>query len=98
MLPPRCQIFLSTYAIKADELLKENKLFLESCQFSVEDSKVLLNEIVESRLVGMKMVRNQEQPSCHKMTINSDESGKFYFYVVMEEKIVYAHELKITVS
>ena len=60
MLPPRCQIFLSTYAIKADELLKENKLFLESCQFSVEDSKVLLNEIVESRLVGMKMVRNQE--------------------------------------
>ena len=32
------------------------------------------------------------------MIINSDESGKFYFYVVMEEKIVYAHELKITVS
>ena len=32
----------------------------------------------------MKLVRDADRPSCHKMTINSDESGKFYFYVVME--------------
>lgn len=28
VLPPKCQIFLSTYAISGDELLKENKEFL----------------------------------------------------------------------
>ena len=28
VIPPKCQIFLSTYAIKSEELLKENKLFL----------------------------------------------------------------------
>ena len=43
VLPPRCQIFLSTYTIKADDLLKENKLFLDSYQFSADDTRVLLN-------------------------------------------------------
>jgi hypothetical protein len=46
VVAPRCQVFLSTYAIKGDELEKENKLFLESYQFSGDDSKVLLNEII----------------------------------------------------
>lgn len=31
---PRCQIFLSTYAAKGNDLERENKLFLESYQFS----------------------------------------------------------------
>ena len=58
MLPPRCQVFLSTYTIKADELLKENKLFLDSYQLSNDEKKVLVNEIVESRLIKMKIERN----------------------------------------
>jgi hypothetical protein len=28
VIPPHCQIFLSTYAAKADDILKESKLFL----------------------------------------------------------------------
>ncbi len=32
ILAPRCQCFLSTYAIKGEELLKENKEFLERYQ------------------------------------------------------------------
>ena len=43
VVAPRCQIFLSTYTIKSEELDKENKLFLESYQFSNDDTKVLLN-------------------------------------------------------
>jgi hypothetical protein len=55
VVAPRCQIFLSTYAIKGNELEKENKLFLESYQFSPDDSKVLLNEIMENRVASMKL-------------------------------------------
>lgn len=43
VLPPRCQVFLSTYTIKADDLLKENKLFLESYQLTGDDSNMLVN-------------------------------------------------------
>ena len=46
----------------------------------------------------MKIQRDKEMPSKHKMTIHTEESGKFYFYVVMEDKIVYSQELKISVS
>lgn len=46
VVAPRCQIFLSTYAIKGDDLDRENQLFLDSYQFSSDDSKVLLNEVV----------------------------------------------------
>ena len=73
-------------------------MFLESYQFSAEDTRFLINEIVESRLIGMKIQRDKDMPSKHKMTIHTEESGKFYFYVVMEDKIVYSQELKISVS
>ena len=84
VVAPKCQIFLSTYAIKGEELDKENKLFLESYQFSGDDSKILLNEIVESRLYSFKVTRNEDEPWKWRLRINSEESGKFYFYVVME--------------
>ena len=32
------------------------------------------------------------------MTILSEESGKFYFYVLMEHSIVHSQELTISVS
>ena len=46
----------------------------------------------------MKMERSKDQSFCHKMTILTEESGKFYFYVVMEEKIVFSKEISISVS
>ena len=82
-MPPHCQIFLSTYAAKADDILKENKLFIESYQFSGDDSRVLINEIVENRLASFKLERDKEDSSIHKLTIVTEESGKFYFYVVV---------------
>lgn len=59
VVPPHCQIFLSTYAAKADDILKESKLFLQSYQFSGDDSKVLINEIVESRLPSFRLERDK---------------------------------------
>ncbi len=98
VLPPRCQIFLSTYAISGNQLEKQNKLFLESYQFSLDDSKILLNEIIESRLASYKIVRSQTEPWTFRLTITSEESGKFYFYILLEEKIIYSQDLIISVS
>lgn len=98
ILAPRCQIFLSTYAIKGEQLLKQNKEFLESYQLSGDDSKILVNEIVESRLISMKTTRNQDRPYSHTLTVTTEQSGKFYFYVLMQEKIVYSKEISISVS
>lgn len=53
---------------------------------------------MESRLTRMKVVRNTEKPSCHNLIISSEESGKFYFYVLFEHNIVYSKELNISVS
>ena len=58
-MAPKCQIFLSTYPIKADDLLKENKLFLDSFQLSGDDTGMLLNEIVENRLIKFTLSRDE---------------------------------------
>lgn len=46
----------------------------------------------------MRAERLTDNPSSHKLVINTQESGKFYFYVVIEDKIVYSKELFISVS
>jgi hypothetical protein len=71
VVAPKCQIFFSTYAVKGDDLLKENKLFLDSYQFSNDDSKVILNEIIESRLASYKMTRNEDRPWIFNLSISS---------------------------
>lgn len=98
MVAPRCQVFLSTYAIRGDELEKENRLFLDSYQFSGDDSKVLINEIIENRLASLKLDRSETEPWRFHLTISSEESGKFYFYALLEENMIFSQELNISVS
>jgi len=52
--------------------MKENKLFLESVQFSNDDSKILLNEIIESRLASFILTKNEERPWVYNLSIISE--------------------------
>ena len=47
--------------------------------------------MVESRLCRYRIVRSDEEPWKWSLTINSEESGKFYFYVLVEDKLVYSN-------
>jgi hypothetical protein len=54
----RCQIFLSTYRAKKEDITRENKLFLEGHNFCTTSNKILLNEIIENRLLEFDIKRN----------------------------------------
>jgi hypothetical protein len=49
-----------------------------------------LNEIIESRLASFKLLREEDAPWLFKLTISTEESGKLYFYLLMEEKIIFS--------
>ena len=58
-MPPRFQIVLAGSRLKKDELLEQNKLFLESHKFSATSDKILLNEIIENKLIEFSIVRDE---------------------------------------
>ena len=59
VMPPRFQILLAGCRYKKDELLLQNRLFLESHKFSTISDKILLNEIIENKLIEFSIVRDE---------------------------------------
>jgi hypothetical protein len=59
---------------------------------------VLINEIIENRLASLKLERQEDAPWMFKLSISSEESGKFYFYALLEERLIFSQELNISVS
>ena len=90
IIPPKCQIFLSTYKAKEDELLNDNKMFLDSHSFCTSSTeKILINEIIEQRLLEYTIIRREDEPWLADLEISVESSGKYYFYVILENTIIF---------